>query len=92
MIADFVAKKIGMPFNTQNLAWVADETLGAAHCDGPSVVFEWAGLRGLAFLKGGHHLIVVDQETHFMLGELPVNPANGCNRPQELRTQERGMC
>ena len=61
------------------------------HCDGPGVVFERAGLRGLSFLEGGHHLIVVDQETHFILGDLPVNPAYGCYRPPELRAQGERM-
>ena len=59
--------------------------------DGPCVVLERAGPIDLAFLEGGHHLFVVNQQTYFALGKFPVDPANGCYRPPELRTQRRGM-
>ena len=36
------------------------------HGNGPCVVFERAGLIDLAFLKGGHHLFVVNQQTYFV--------------------------
>ena len=52
--------------------------------DGPCVVLERAGPIDVAFLKGGHHLLVVNQQTYFMLGKFPVDPANGCYRPPEL--------
>ena len=59
--------------------------------DGPCVVLERAGPIDLAFLEGGHRLFVVKQQTYFVLGKFPVDPANGCYRPPELRTQKRGM-
>ena len=59
--------------------------------DCPCVVLERAGPIDLAFVEGGHHLFVVNQQTYFVLGKLPVDPANGCYRPPELGTQRRGM-
>ena len=59
--------------------------------DGPCVVLEWAGPKDLAFLKGGDHLFVVNQQTYLVSGRFPVDPANGCYRPPELQTQRRGM-
>ena len=59
--------------------------------DGPCVVLERAGPTDLAFLEGGHHLFVVNQQTYFVMGKFSVDPANGCYRPPELRTQRRGM-
>ena len=38
--------------------------------DGPCVVLERAGPTDLAFLEGGHHLFVVNQQTYFVLGKL----------------------
>ena len=34
--------------------------------DSPCIVLERAGLIDLAFLKGGHHLFVVNQQTYFV--------------------------
>ena len=59
--------------------------------DGPCVILERAGLINLAILEGGHHVFVVNQQTYFVLGQFPVDPANDCYRPPELRTQRRGM-
>ena len=59
--------------------------------DGPCVVLQRAVPIDLAFLEGGHHLFVVNQQTYFVLGTFPVDPGNGYYRPPELGTQKGGM-
>ena len=58
--------------------------------DGPCVVLERAGPIDLVFLKGGHHLFVVNQQTYFVSGKFPVDPANGCYRPRNSEPREGG--
>ena len=59
--------------------------------DCPCVILERTGPIDLAFLKGGHHLFAVNQQTYFVLAKFPVDSANDCYCPPELRTQRRGM-